>query len=64
MISFAATAGITIGLLMGVGWLYKFGKVDKSDAILIYVLGQFVTLFGRLVSKYNRVDMPEDKRHE
>lgn len=61
LISFLATFGITVGLLSGVGWLYKVGRIETTDAILIYVLGQFVTLFARLVSKYNRVDMPEDK---
>jgi len=58
-ISFLLTSGILIGLLCGVGWLYKFGKIDTTDAILIYILGQFVDQFRRLVSKYNKVDMPE-----
>jgi hypothetical protein len=58
-ISFLLTSAILVGLLIGVGWLYKFGKIDTTDAILIYILGQFVDQFRRLVSKYNKVDMPE-----
>jgi hypothetical protein len=47
---------MTAGLLFGLGWLYKFEKIDKSDAILIYVLGQFITGFWDLVKKRNRIE--------
>jgi ABC-type Fe3+ transport system permease subunit len=52
--SFAVLVLMTSGLLIGVGWLYKTGQVDKSDAILIYVLGQFITNLMQLIGKINR----------
>jgi hypothetical protein len=55
-ITFAVVTLMTAGLLFGLGWLYKFEKVDKSDAILIYVLGQFITGFWDLVKKRNRIE--------
>jgi len=55
-ITFAVVTLMTAGLLFGLGWLYKFEKIDKSDAILIYVLGQFITGFWDLVKKRNRIE--------
>jgi hypothetical protein len=55
---------MTAGLLFGLGWLYKFEKVDKSDAILIYVLGQFITGFWDLVKKRNRIEYQPPKQVE
>jgi hypothetical protein len=55
-ITFAVVTLMTAGLLFGLGWLYKFEKVDKSDAILIYVLGQFITGFWDMVKKRNRIE--------
>jgi hypothetical protein len=62
-ITFAVVTLMTAGLLFGLGWLYKFEKVDKSDAILIYVLGQFITGFWDLVKKRNRIEsqMPKSE---
>jgi len=59
-VSFAVVTLMTAGLLIGVGWLYKFEKIDKSDTILIYVLGQFITGFWDMVKKRNRIEsMPQ-----
>jgi hypothetical protein len=55
-ITFAVVTLMTAGLLFGLGWLYKFEKIDKSDTILIYVLGQFITGFWDLVKKRNRIE--------
>jgi len=55
-VTFGVAAAITIGLLLGVGWLYKVGKINTTDAILIYILGQFVTGFWDLVKKRNRIE--------
>ena len=62
-ITFAVVTLMTAGLLFGLGWLYKFEKVDKSDAILNYVLGQFITGFWDLVKKRNRIEsqMPKSE---
>ena len=62
LITFVVVTIMTAGLLIGVGWLYKFGKLDKSDTILIYVLGQFITGFWDLVKKRNRI--VEEKKAE
>ena len=54
--SFVAVILFTGGLLFGVGWLYKFEKIDTSDSILIYVLGQFITGFWDMIKKRNRIE--------
>jgi hypothetical protein len=63
-ITFAVVTLMTAGLLFGLGWLYKFEKIDKSDAILIYVLGQFITGFWDLVKKRNRIESQPPKQVE
>lgn len=62
-VTFAVVTLMTAGLLLGLGWLYKFEKIDKSDTILIYVLGQFITGFWDLVKKRNRIEsqMPKSE---
>lgn len=60
-ITFAVVTLMTAGLLFGLGWLYKFEKIDKSDTILIYVLGQFITGFWDLVKKRNRIESQPPK---
>jgi len=57
-VTFIVASIILIGLLIGVGWLYKVGKINTTDAILIYILGQFVTGFWDLVKKRNRIEQP------
>lgn len=61
-VSFAVVTLMTAGLLIGVGWLYKFEKIDKSDTILIYVLGQFITGFWDMVKKRNRIESQPTKQ--
>jgi len=56
LFSFVAVIIFTGGLLIGVGWLYKFEKIDTSDTILIYVLGQFITGFWDMIKKRNRIE--------
>ena len=63
-ITFAVVTLMTAGLLFGLGWLYKFEKIDKSDTILIYVLGQFITGFLDLVKKRNRMESQPPKQVE
>lgn len=63
-ITFAVVTLMTAGLLLGVGWLYKFEKIDKSDTILIYVLGQFITGFWDMVKKRNRIESQPPKQAE
>jgi hypothetical protein len=63
-ITFAVVTLMTAGLLLGVGWLYKFEKIDKSDTILIYVLGQFITGFWDMVKKRNRIESQPTQQRE
>ena len=62
-VSYGVITLITCGLLIGVGWLYKFDKVNPSDGILVYVLGQFITALVSMTSKIHRiiVKSPQDK---
>ena len=63
-ITFAVVTLMTAGLLFGLGWLYKFEKIDKSDTILIYVLGQFITGFWDMVKKRNRIESQPQQREK
>jgi hypothetical protein len=60
--TFIVVTIMTAGLLFGLGWLYKFEKIDKSDAILIYILGQFVGGFWDLVKKRNRIQSGQEQK--
>lgn len=49
---------IVVGLLVGLGWLYMIDKVDSGDAILIYVMGQFISSYIRKGDKIWRIETP------
>ena len=55
---------MTCGLLVGVGYLYKVDKINPSDGILVYVLGQFITALVSMTSKIHRISNPGVKDKE
>jgi uncharacterized membrane protein YjjP (DUF1212 family) len=57
IVTYAVVALITCGLLVGVGYLYKFDKINPSDGILIYILGQFITALVSITSKIHRINI-------
>ena len=63
-VSYGVITIMTCGLLIGVGYLYKFDKVNPSDGILVYVLGQFITALVSMTSKIHRINLPPSKEKE
>ncbi len=63
-VSYGVITIMTCGLLVGVGYLYKFDKINPSDGILVYVLGQFITALVSITSKIHRVSNPPAKDKE
>jgi hypothetical protein len=47
-----------IGLLLGVGWLYKIEKVQASDSVLMFILGQVLSAWVALTNKIFRITAP------
>jgi hypothetical protein len=47
-----------VGLLLGVGWLYKIEKVDPSDSVLMFILGQVLSAWVALTNKIFRITAP------
>lgn len=65
-VSYGVITIMTCGLLAGVGYLYKFDKINPSDGILVYVLGQFITALVSITSKIHRISPgpPKEKEQE
>jgi hypothetical protein len=52
---YSAVSCILIGLLIFVGWLYRQNKVNNSDTILMFILGQVLGLWVALTNKIFRI---------
>lgn len=46
---------ILIGLLIGVGYLYRTDKVSNSDSVLMFILGQVLGAWVALTNKIYRI---------
>jgi len=46
---------ILIGLLIGIGFLYKADKVNNSDSVLMFILGQVLGAWVALTNKIYRI---------
>lgn len=53
--AYTATTVILVSLLIGVGWLYKFEKVQSSDSILMFILAQVLGAWVGLTNKIFRI---------
>lgn len=49
---------VMVGLLLGVGWLYKIEKVQASDSVLMFILGQVLSAWVALTNKIFRITAP------
>jgi hypothetical protein len=47
-----------VGLLIGTGWLYKIEKVQASDSVLMFILGQVLSAWVALTNKIFRITAP------
>ena len=53
--AYTATTVILVGLLVGVGYLYKKDKVDPGDSILMFILAQILGAWVGLTNKIFRI---------
>lgn len=49
---------VMVGLLIGTGWLYKIEKVQSSDSVLMFILGQVLSAWVALTHKIFRITTP------
>jgi cytolysin (calcineurin-like family phosphatase) len=56
--AYTCTTVVMIGLLIGVGWLYKIEKVQASDSVLMFILGQVLSAWVALTNKIFRITAP------
>lgn len=56
--AYTCTSMVMIGLLIGVGWLYKIEKVQASDSVLMFILGQVLSAWVALTNKIFRITAP------
>jgi hypothetical protein len=56
--AYTCTTVVMIGLLLGVGWLYKIEKVQASDSVLMFILGQVLSAWVALTNKIFRITAP------
>ena len=53
--AYTATTCILVGLLIGVGYLYKKDAVDPGDSILMFILAQILGAWVGLTNKIFRI---------
>lgn len=53
--AYTCTSIVLIGLLMGVGYLYKTNQVAASDSVLMFILAQVLGSWAALTSKIFRI---------
>lgn len=56
--AYTCTSVVLGGLLAGVGWLYKIEKVEPSDSVLMFILGQVLSAWVSLTNKIFRITAP------
>jgi hypothetical protein len=53
--AYTASTIVLVGLLIGVGYLYKVDRVTNSDTVLIFILGQVLGAWVALTNKIYRI---------
>jgi hypothetical protein len=53
--AYTATTVILVGLLFGVGYLYKTKQVDSTDSIMMFILAQILGAWVGLTNKIFRI---------
>lgn len=63
--AYTATTLILVGLLIGVGYLYKRDKIDPGDTILMFILAQVLGAWVGLTNKIFRIaSVAQDKNSD
>lgn len=53
--AYTCTSIVLVGLLLGVGYLYKSNQVAASDSVLMFILAQVLGSWTALTSKIFRI---------
>lgn len=53
--AYTCTSLVLVGLLLGVGYLYKINQVQASDSVLMFILAQVLGSWAALTSKIFRI---------
>jgi hypothetical protein len=53
--AYTCTSLVLVGLLLGVGYLYKTNQVAASDSVLMFILAQVLGSWAALTSKIFRI---------
>ena len=56
--AYTCTSVVLVGLLVGVGWLYKMEKIQTGDSVLMLILGQVLGAWVALTNKIFRITAP------
>lgn len=56
--AYTCTSVVLVGLLAGVGWLYKIEKIQTGDSVLMLILGQVLGAWVALTNKIFRITAP------
>jgi len=56
--AYTCTSDVLVGLLIGVGWLYKMNKIQTGDSVLMLILGQVLGAWVALTNKIFRITAP------
>ena len=53
--AYTSATVVLVGLLIGVGWLYKMEKIQTGDSVLMLILGQVLGAWVALTNKIFRI---------
>lgn len=56
--AYTSATVVLVGLLIGVGWLYKMQKIQTGDSVLMLILGQVLGAWVALTNKIFRITAP------
>lgn len=62
--AYTCTSVVLVGLLVGVGWLYKMNKIQTGDSVLMLILGQVLGAWVALTNKIFRITAPNIGGHD
>lgn len=62
--AYTCTTAVLIGLLLGVGYLYKINQVQASDSVLMFILAQVLGSWAALTSKIFRITSSATEKAE
>ncbi len=55
---------ILIGLIVGLGYLYKIEKIQTNDSTMVLILGNVLGIWSAIVTKIFRTQIPSPQKPE